>query len=104
MLIARSIHQEHRATTSNRKMPLARWHLALDQVNDLLREGGEVVLCFNAQDASLPTFSYFVEHRRDHSDQDIQRPAVRSDRFLHDQRGCLDIALLSCLKQRAKDV
>src|SRR6516165_6945653 len=65
------------------------WHLrdweapSRRQSNHFLRECGKAMLGFDTKHSSLPLLSDFVQHGRNHAEQDIDRPAVGRDRILN---------------------
>jgi hypothetical protein len=103
--IARRVHQEIAAVAC---MP--RWlrpglpHLGLDKIDYPLGEGGEFVLARDGERAALPGVADLVEHRRDHADENVDRPAMDGDGVVDQRPGRVEIAPATRGKQRLKDV
>src|SRR6516165_665443 len=97
MSISRRVHQKiHRFHTTTWWAAARR--LAIDQVDYSLTKGGKFVLVFDGNGTGLPLFAYFVEHRSNDSDQNIDRPAVGGDGSLNKPFGRTEVILSSCLK------
>ena len=71
---------------------------AIDQVDYSLTKSGKFVLVFDGDGTRFPLFAYFVEHRSNNSDQDINRPAVGGNGSLNKPFGRTEVILSSCLK------
>ena len=76
----------------------------LDEIDHPLSEGGEFVLAFDRECAVLPGVADLVEHRRDHADENVDRPAMGGDGVLDQRPGCVEIAPAPGGKQRLENV
>jgi hypothetical protein len=78
-------------------------HSSVDQVDNLFAKRRKPVLVLDREGATLPAVANLVEHGSDHSNQDVDRSAVRGNGFLDDAFGPAEIALETGLEQIEKD-
>ena len=62
------------------------------------------MLRLEAERASLPFFPDFVEHRGNHPDQDIDRPAIGGEGVFDNPAGGPEILVPSGIEQRVEDL